>query len=79
MHSRQKINVRAVDFPSNRLTGAKMNSPEETQVVVTNIQMPPISMVVFMVKRALAAIPSLFILMAIFTGIFFALGMTVFY
>ena len=67
MHSRQKLNVRAVDclgkvskviitdLTSNRLTGAKMNSPEETQVVVTDIQMPFISMVVFMVKWALAA------------------------
>ena len=63
----------------NQLTGAKMNSPEETQVVVTDIQMPFISMVVFMVKWALAAVPALFILIAIFTGIFFALGMTAFY
>ena len=43
-----------------------MNSPEETKVVVTDIQMPFISMVVFMVKWALAAIPALFILFAIF-------------
>ena len=60
----------------NQLTGAKMNSPEETQVVVTDIQMPFISMVVFMVKWALAAIPALFILFAIFTGLFLALGIT---
>ena len=53
-----------------------MNSPEETQVVVTDIQMPFISMVVFMVKWALAAIPALFILFAIFTGLFLALGIT---
>ena len=43
-----------------------MNSPEETQVVVTDIQMPFISMVVFMVKWALAAIPALLILGGIF-------------
>ena len=56
-----------------------MNSPEETKVVVTNIQMPFISMVVFMVKWALAAIPALFILFAIFSGLFIALGMTALY
>ena len=53
-----------------------MNSPEETQVVVTDIQMPFFSMVVFMVKWALAAIPALFILVAIFSGIFLLLGVT---
>ena len=71
--------VRSVKLLSpiiNQLTGAKMNSPEETQVVVTDIQMPFISMVVFMVKWALAAIPALFILFAIFTGLFLVLGIT---
>ena len=56
-----------------------MNSQEETRVVVTDIQVSFISIVVFMVKWALAAIPALFILIAVFTGIFFALGMTAFY
>ena len=86
MHSRQKLNIRAVDclgkvskviitdHTSNRLTGAKMNSPEETQVVVTDIQMPFISMVVFMVKWALAAIPAFLILGGIITGLFLLLG-----
>ena len=63
----------------NEQKGTKMNSPEDTKVVVTDIQMPFISMVVFRVKWALAAIPALFILIAIFTGIFLALGMTAFY
>ena len=43
-----------------------MNSPEETKVVVTDIQMPFISMVVFMVKWALAAIPAFLILGGLF-------------
>ena len=50
-----------------------MNSPEETKVVVTDIQMPFISMVVFMVKWALAAIPALLILGGIFAGLLFLL------
>lgn len=56
-----------------------MNSPEETKVVVTDIQMPFISMVVFMVKWAMAAIPALFILIAIFAGVFLTLGMAATY
>ena len=56
-----------------------MNSSEETQVVVTDIQMPFVSMVVFMVKWALAAIPAFLILFLIFggltTGLFFFIGM----
>ena len=43
-----------------------MNSQEETQVIVTNIQMPFISMVVFMVKWALATIPAFLILGGLF-------------
>jgi len=50
--------------------GAKMNF-EETQVVVTNVRMPFFSMVVFMVKWALAAIPALLILGGIITSLFF--------
>ena len=52
-----------------------MNSPEETQVVVTDIQMPFISMVVFMVKWALAAIPALLILGGIISGLILLIGM----
>ena len=52
-----------------------MNSPEETQVVVTDIQMPFISMVVFMVKWALAAIPAFLILGCILAGLFLLVGM----
>ncbi|MCY4210001.1 MAG: hypothetical protein OXD47_01125 [Gammaproteobacteria bacterium] len=44
---------------------------EETQVVVTNVRMPFFSMVVFMVKWALAAIPALLILGGIITSLFF--------
>ena len=60
-----------IDHTSSQLTGAKMNSPEETQVVVTDIQMPFVSMVVFMVKWALAAIPAFLILGGIFLLILF--------
>ena len=59
----------------NKQKGVKMNSPEETKVVVTDIQMLFISMVVFMVKWALAAIPAFLILGCIFpvpTGILHA-------
>ena len=52
-----------------------MNSPEETQVVVTDIQMPFISMVVFMVKWALAAIPAFLILGGIISGLILLIGM----
>ena len=54
-------------------TGANMSLPEQSQVVVTDIQMPFFSMVIFMVKWAIAAIPAiiiLFILGAILSGIF---------
>lgn len=50
-----------------------MSLPEQSQVVVTDIQMPFFSMVIFMVKWAIAAIPAiiiLFILGAILSGIF---------
>ena len=52
-----------------------MNCPEETQVGVTDIQMPFISMVVFMVKWALAAIPAFLVLGCIFAGLFLLVGM----
>jgi len=44
-------------------------------VVVTDIQMRFSSMVVFMVKWALASIPALIILFAIGTGLFLGFGM----
>ena len=40
---------------------------KENEIVVTDIQMPFISMVVFMVKWAIAAIPALFILAIMFS------------
>lgn len=46
---------------------------EERRVVVTDIQMPFMSMVVFMVKWVIAAIPAMIILAivgALFTAIF---------
>ena len=39
-----------------------MNGESNNQVVITDIKMPFISMVVFMVKAAIAAIPALIIL-----------------
>jgi len=39
-----------------------MNEPAHNHVVITDIKMPFISMVVFMVKWAIAAIPALIIL-----------------
>ena len=50
-----------------------MNPAEETKIIVADIKMPFISMVIFMVKWAIAAIPAiiiLFILGAILSGIF---------
>ena len=48
----------------------QMKETTDSHVVVTDIQMPFVSMVIFMVKAALAAIPALFILTAI--GVFVA-------
>lgn len=54
-----------------------MNVENNTQVVITDVKMPFLSMVVFMVKGAIAAIPAIIILAilgaiisAIFGGIF---------
>lgn len=50
-----------------------MDPAEETKIIVADIKMPFISMVIFMVKWAIAAIPAiiiLFILGAILSGIF---------
>ena len=52
-------------------------SDEERHVVVTDIQMPFMSMVVFMVKWVIASIPAFFILAiiaSIFMGIFGGMG-----
>jgi len=54
-----------------------MNVENNSQVVITDVKMPFLSMVVFMVKGAIAAIPAIIILAilgaiisAIFGGIF---------
>ncbi len=55
-----------------------MNPADETKIIVADIKMPFISMVVFMVKWAIAAIPAiiiLFILGAILSGIFGSLSL----
>ena len=52
-------------------------SDETKAVIVTDIKMPFLSMVVFMVKWALASIPALIILFVIFaalTGVFSGMG-----
>lgn len=52
-------------------------SNDSREVIVTDIKMPFLSMVVFMVKWALAAIPALIILFVIFgilSGIFGGMG-----
>lgn len=51
-----------------------MSDPSPREVVVTDIRMPFFSMVIFMVKWAIAAIPALFILAMIGAGISFLLG-----
>jgi len=52
-----------------------MNPSEEPrQVIVVDLQMPFISMVMLMVKWALASIPALMILFAIFTFVTSLMG-----
>lgn len=51
-----------------------MSDRQPTEVTVTNIRMPFLSMVIFMVKWAIAAIPALFILALIGAAISFLLG-----
>lgn len=51
-----------------------MSDRHPTEVTVTNIRMPFLSMVVFMVKWAIAAIPALIILALIGSAISFLLG-----
>ncbi len=55
---------------------------EKQKVIVTDIQMPFWSMVVFMIKWTIASIPAIFILFillglfgAVVTGLFHALGL----
>ena len=43
-----------------------MENNEKNEVVVTDIKMPFMSMVVFMIKWAIASIPAIIILMIIF-------------
>ena len=64
--------VAIIEFPELQ-EGVQMNPAEETKIIVADIKMPFISMVIFMVKWAIAAIPAiiiLFILGAILSGIF---------
>ena len=51
-----------------------MQSDTQREVIVTNIRMPFGSMVVFMIKWALASIPAVIILSAIFAIIAAILG-----
>ena len=48
---------------------------EKQEVVVTDIQMPFGSMIVFMLKWSLASIPAFLILAILFGGAFMALGL----
>jgi len=43
--------------------------PEQVKVVVTDIRMPFMSMVTFMVKWALASIPAMFVIAAVGVGL----------
>ena len=49
-----------------------MNSQDETKVSITDIKMPFLSMVVFLVKLSVAAIPA-FIIMSIVGSFLFAI------
>jgi hypothetical protein len=67
---------RGVDLPSQR-----KSEPEDTkaeavasEIIVTDIRMPFMSMVVFMVKWAIASIPAIFILATLAWGLFELLG-----
>jgi hypothetical protein len=51
-----------------------MNDEYERNVVVTDIRMPFLSMVIFMVKWVIASIPAFIILSLIFTLIMFFVG-----
>ena len=46
--------------------GEKMEINEKNEVVVTNIKMPFMSMVVFMIKWVIASIPAIIILSILF-------------
>ena len=48
------------------IKGEKMEINEKNEVVVTNIKMPFMSMVVFMIKWVIASIPAIIILSILF-------------
>lgn len=48
------------------IQGEKMEINEKNEVVVTNIKMPFMSMVVFMIKWVIASIPAIIILSILF-------------
>ncbi len=59
-----------------------MSSQQDSKVVVTDVQMPFSSMVIFMIKWAIAAIPAFIILsmlgailFAVFGGLLLGIGM----
>ena len=54
-----------------------MNNETETRVVVTDISMPFISMVIFMIKWVIASIPA-FIILSILWAIVMAILSTIF-
>ena len=54
-----------------------MSSEPNTRVTVVDIQMPFLSMVIFMVKAAIASIPAVFILTVI-ASVFMAILSTIF-
>lgn len=69
-------------MPRNYIQRGMMNT-ETSQVVITDIRMPFLSMVLCMVKAAIAAIPAFIILgvlwtlvVAIFGGLFRVLGIS---
>ena len=49
-----------------------MNNNEGNQIIIIDVKMPFVSMVVLMVKAAIASIPA-FIILTIFASIFFSL------
>jgi len=51
-----------------------MESKQRNEVTIVDIKMPFMSMVVFMIKAAIAAIPAFLILSLILTGISILLG-----
>ena len=60
--------------PANRGLESYMDAENSNHVVITDVKMPFISMVVFMVKAAIAAIPAIIILAILGTIIATVLG-----